>query len=85
MAAASGSCRLDTTERSAPTSAMLKKTKAEPSTKATAATCQNPRTPAARAATMLPIAVARTRSIAIMSRLRSTRSATTPASSANSA
>jgi hypothetical protein len=64
---------------------MLKKTKAEPSTNATAATCQNVSTPAARAATMLAIAAARTRSMAIISRLRSTRSATTPASSANSA
>ena len=38
-AAASGSCAAGTTERSAPTSAMLKKTKAVPSTNATIAIC----------------------------------------------
>jgi hypothetical protein len=63
----------------------VKKTKAVPSTKATAATCQNVSTPAANAATRLTIAAARTRSIAIISRFRSTRSATTPARSAKKA
>jgi hypothetical protein len=84
-AAASGSCAVSTTERSAPTSAMLKKTNAEPSTKATTAICAKLSESKASATTRLPTAAIRIPSAVSMRLLRFQRSAATPAKRPKSA
>ena len=76
---ARGSCALGTTDRSAPTSAMLKNANIVPSTKATTMISANCALPAATAAASPPSASARTTSETIMIRLRSRRSASSPA------
>jgi len=84
-AAASGSCGDGTTDRSAPTSAMLKKVKAVPSMNATIAICAKVTWSIASARTRLPIAAMRTASAVSMSMRRFQRSTATPAKSAKRA
>lgn len=84
-AAAVGSCADGTTERSAPTSAMLKNTYIDPSRNATIAIWMNVIQPNATATTMVVSSDARTTSDVIIIALRGNRSAATPATNPKSA